>query len=169
LIDFEFFAALNRHGAVPKAAPAGVQPAQHPPFQTTMGLLGELLDVKRIHQAMHGHQHVGLFVLGVDVLGNGNEADPGKFQPLDDPQGVGEISRKPAGIIDQNHVEVALGRERGFKQTVQPWTIRADTRNRFIPVDVLLDDLPTVGLGKLLALSELVFRRRLGLFSRGNS
>jgi hypothetical protein len=105
LVDLESN-PLGRGGIrVPKAPAAGVESIESPPFESTMGLLRELFDVEGINQAVHSHQHVGLFILRINALRYRDDPNTYEVQLLEDPHCVAEVTRQSARIIEQNNVE----------------------------------------------------------------
>jgi hypothetical protein len=65
-----------------------------------MGLLGQFLDVKRIHQLMNRNEDFGLFIFRVDALRDCHNPNAEEFQPLIRLSTFGAIAGEAARIVD---------------------------------------------------------------------
>jgi hypothetical protein len=93
-IDSQFFCrgSVHRNSIIAVAATTSVLPSQDATLHATMGLLGKFLHIKAVHHTVNRHQHMRLFVIGINALADCDEPNAGEVQPLKDAQRILRIS-----------------------------------------------------------------------------
>ncbi|MGB7352356.1 MAG: hypothetical protein WBD06_01555 [Acidobacteriaceae bacterium] len=92
-----------------------------------------------------------LFVFGVDALTDGDQSDAGKVQPLEDAQRILRIAGEAAAVVEQDDIERTGGRQSRIQQPAKPGTVRADSAQSLVCVNVFFEKDEPVGMGILAA------------------
>jgi hypothetical protein len=70
-----------------------------------MDLLAKSHEELLVHHAVHGDHHAGVFLAGIDILGDEDDIDLVEFEEGRCPQAVFYVSRQPGTVIYQQAVE----------------------------------------------------------------
>jgi hypothetical protein len=102
---------------------------------------------------------MSLLVVGIDALADRDQPDAREVQPLEKGQRILRVSSETAAVVEQDDVEGARRRERRSHHAAQPRTVRADTAQRFIGVDVFFQECEAVRMRVFAADPKLVLNR----------
>ncbi|WP_247741271.1 hypothetical protein [Luteibacter sp. SG786] len=96
--------------AVREAASAGA--GQGATGESTVHLVGEVVEVHLGHEAAQTHVGLVRFPLRVDAITYPDEADAGELQPADGHRELGTITAEARKIVHEQHLEaVRVGEE----------------------------------------------------------
>ena len=82
---------FDRHGLVAENVTAVMATAQHATFDSAKGFFAQLFDVRRVCNAMHGHQDVALLAIAIESLRHKHEAHAGELQAIGKQKRVGKF------------------------------------------------------------------------------
>jgi hypothetical protein len=102
-----------------------MEAAQHPALQAAVRFLAQLADVQAVHHAVHGEQHLGLVVLGINALTHRAELHAGKIQAGEKRKRVRGRAGKPGSIIHQDGIERPARVEGCAEQPLEAWPVGA--------------------------------------------
>src|SRR6266576_726726 len=105
--DKLYASALRWNIPVSITATARVQPPQKNPFQSPMGLFGQLLHIERVHQTVNRDENISLLAVGINPLAYRYHANASKLEAFVQLHCVRQIARHSAGVVHQNHVELS--------------------------------------------------------------
>src|SRR5579883_1255418 len=128
--------------AIAKTSPARVETTKHLTVKAAMRLSSKLLDVERIDQAVDSNQDISLFVRTVDILRDGDDADAGEIEALEDGDRIDQAAGKPAGVVDQNDIEGSAGVESLIEQTCESRAVRARAGDRLVGINRVIGYVP---------------------------
>ena len=130
------------------AEPARRAPGGDPPAQAAPCLVGEVLEKEGVHRALEADMEFGNL-----PLGQGNKADAGEFEALEESGDVFLVAREPVEGFGDDDVEGGLAR--AFEQRLITRAHRRGAAERGIAID--LHQFPTLANDALLAKTQLVF------------
>jgi hypothetical protein len=116
-------ATLDRHSPISEDAAAGVQSVEGELLDATKGSLRQILEVKRIHDAVDPDEEFGLLTAGVNALGDVDHTNAGKLQLFDDAQRVLKAAAHAACVVGQDDIERPWFSSRGGQETLQPGAV----------------------------------------------
>src|SRR5712691_1419797 len=132
-MDDKLYASCLRWNIpVSVAATASVQPPQKNPFQSPMGLFGQLLNIERIHQTVNRDENVSLLAVGINSLAHRYHANASKLETFEQLYCVGQGARDSTGVIHQKYVKLSNATVGGLQHPLKSWPVCAEARDRLV-------------------------------------
>ena len=129
--------------AKPILATARGEAPVHLTGESTLHLLRQLFQIELIDEAMDRDERISLFGVGVNPLGDVDDADPEKLQLLHHANGVWNVAGDARAVIDEQHIKRFRLASRRREQTLHAGAVLdAGARNPSIGVDVVLQNGP---------------------------
>ncbi|HWY05322.1 MAG TPA: hypothetical protein VNY24_00575 [Candidatus Acidoferrales bacterium] len=164
-----FCAALDWHASISEDAAARVQPVEGELLDAAESLLGEFLEIERIHQPVNGEEGLRLRSVGVEALADEHDTDLGKLQLLHDSERVLQVAAHSAGVVHEHHIERAWFLPRRGQKPSQACAIVCRPGDRLVCIDMRIQNVKAVAAGEFAALPDLLVNRKSILLFRTKS